>query len=66
MARGIAFTYLFVLIMRKLGLNTGISAVELQKRISSSGTDEQILATLLRQAAPLSLGIPEEQVYKND
>lgn len=59
MARGLAFTYLFILIMRKLSLSTRISAVELQKRISSLGTEEQLLATLLRETAPLSLGFTE-------
>lgn len=53
------FTYLFILNMKKLSPRTRISAVKLQMRISSSGTEEQILATLLGETAPLSLGFPE-------
>lgn len=34
-------------------MNTGINAMELQKRISSSGTDEQTLETFLGETASL-------------
>lgn len=52
--------YLFVYSHHeKLSLNTKINAVELQKWISLSGTDEQTLATFLGETASL-LCLPEE------